>query len=206
MTIGDPSVFAIESGITRAYQRPGQRALGFFILHINGRRYGVRSPDATLLACSFDEVRERIARRGAHTAPFANEQDAGLIADAVRSAIYSPNQNRELFFGMSASILGELVASNRLMWAPDGDEAFDDGSYVFHFDFEDRVRLIAFKSNEGNSHDPETLSDRWLDAVSFYNTLQQWEEAFESEWATAAKADAHSTAAEVEIPPPKPSQ
>jgi len=189
MIFGDPSVFAIESSITRAYERLGQRALGFFLLHIDGRRYGVCSPDATLLACSFDEVHERIARRGAHTAPFANEPDAGRIADAVRNAIYAPNQDHEIFFGMSASKLGELVASKRLMWAPDGDEAFDDGSYVLHFDVGDRVRLIAFKSIEGYNHDPLTLSDRWLDADSFYSTLQRWYEAFESEWSTAINAE-----------------
>ena len=32
-----------------------------------------------------------------------------------------------------------------LVSAPDGDEAFDDGSYVLQFDVGDRVRLIAFK-------------------------------------------------------------
>ena len=45
------------------------------------------------------------------------------------------------------------------MWAPDGDEPFDDASYVLQFDVKDRVRLIAFKSSEGYLHDPATLSD-----------------------------------------------
>ena len=189
MIFGDPSVFAIESSITRAYEAPSLRALGFFVLHISGRRYGVWSPEATLLACSFDEVQERITRRGAHTTPFATESDAGSIANAIRKAIYAPNQDCELFFGMLAPKFSEFVASQRLIWAPDGDEAFDDGSYVLQFDFENRVRLIAFKSGEEYHHDPLTISDRWLKADLFYGILGQWHEAFEAEWSTTPKSE-----------------
>src|SRR5580700_10908121 len=82
--IGDPSVFAIESGITQAYDRLSQRALGFFVIPVGGRRFGVYKPDATMLGCSFDTVQRRIAERGTHTASFANETDGGRIADAFR--------------------------------------------------------------------------------------------------------------------------
>ena len=34
MIVGDPSIFAIESGITKAYERPSFLALGFFVLHV----------------------------------------------------------------------------------------------------------------------------------------------------------------------------
>jgi hypothetical protein len=56
MIVGDPSVFAIESEITRAYERLSFRALGYFVIYVCGRSYGVRAPDATMLACSFDAV------------------------------------------------------------------------------------------------------------------------------------------------------
>jgi len=69
MIAGNPSRFAVESGITEAYERLSFLALGFFNVHIEGRRYGVHATDATLLACSFDEIEERIAERGIHTAP-----------------------------------------------------------------------------------------------------------------------------------------
>ena len=52
MIIGDPKVFAIESCISIAYEELGARALGFFVIHIGGRCYGVREPDATWLACT----------------------------------------------------------------------------------------------------------------------------------------------------------
>ena len=46
--VGDPTLFAIESAITQAFERLGFRALGYFVVHLNGRCYGVRRPDATL--------------------------------------------------------------------------------------------------------------------------------------------------------------
>jgi hypothetical protein len=73
------------------------------------------------------------------------------------------------------------------MWAPDGDEAFDDGSYVLQFDVEDRVRLIAFRSGEGYVHDPATLSDVWLPSDDFYGVLQEWLQSFDREWTALMK-------------------
>jgi len=190
LIIGNPSVFAIESGITRAYERLSFRALGFFVIHVNGRCYGKRSIDSTMLACSYDEVERRIAMRGNHTVPFAAESDGGEIADAFREALYAEKQE-ESHFGMPTSEFSDLIRSKRIMWAPDGDEAFDDGSYVLQFDVQEQVRLIAFKSSKGYLHDPATLSDVWLAADDFYSILQHWHGAFEVEWASMPKvADA----------------
>jgi hypothetical protein len=92
--IGSPSVLAVESSITRAYERLSCRALGFFVIHVGGRCYGGRSVDATMMACSFDEVESRIALRGSHSVPFASEPDAGKIADRFRSALYAEKQRK----------------------------------------------------------------------------------------------------------------
>lgn len=188
MTIGSKSIFAIESTITRAYDQLGVRALGYFLIHIHGHCYGVNSADATMLACSLDEVKDRIQRRGKHTAPFADEPSAGKVADAIRDAIWAPNQEHKQFFGMPHAIFQGIVFSNHLIWAPDGDEAFDDGSFVLHFDVGNQVRLVAFKCcMDSYQHDPTTLSTIWLPAGEFYETLEKWRDAFEAEWATAPK-------------------
>jgi hypothetical protein len=139
------------------------------------------------LACSYDEVERRIAMRGSHTVPFAIESDAGKIADAFRNAIYA-EEPRESYLGIPLSEFRSMVWSKRIMWAPDGDEAFDDGSYVLQFDIQDRVRLIAFKCGPGYVHDPATLSDVWLPADGFYYVLQRWHDAFEDEWVSMPKA------------------
>ncbi len=188
MVVGDPSRFAIESGITVAYERLGFRALGFFVIHIGGRRYGVQAPEATLLACSLDQVKARIADRGIHTASFAGEPDAGRIADAYRDAVYAPEQENERYFGLAHDEFCGHFCSHQLVWAPDGDEAFDDGSFVLQFDVGDRVRLIGFRSiPQGYHHDPCTLSDVWLEADSFYGILGEWRNAFVAEWNRSQK-------------------
>ena len=188
MMIGNPSVFAIESEITTAYEKLSLRALGFFVLHIGGKSYGVRKQDATMLACSFDEVRDRIACRGKYTVPFATDLDAGKIADAFRNAIFAEEQE-ESYLGIPLADLQEIFNTTTCdrMWAPDGDEAFDDASYVLQFDAESRVRLIAFKSGEGYGHDRSTLSDIWLPADDFYDILRRWADGFEAEWASLPK-------------------
>lgn len=57
MIVGSSSVFAIESEITEAVPGIGQLALGFFVIHISGQAFGVKEPDATMLGCSFGEVK-----------------------------------------------------------------------------------------------------------------------------------------------------
>jgi len=188
MIIGNPSVLAIESGITRAYERVSLRALGFFVIHVGGRCYGVHEPDATMLACSFDKVERRIASRGRHAAPPLAKLDAGEIANAFRTAFFI-DQEDETYCGIPADEFRNLfyVESRSLVWAPDGDEAFDDGSYVLQFDVKDRVRVIAFTSSEDYLYDPATLSDTWLPAADFYQLLQRWHDAFEAEWTSSLK-------------------
>jgi hypothetical protein len=184
--VGDPSNFAIESSITKAYERPSFRALGFFIVHVGGRVYGRRTPDSTLLAGAWDEIGGRIADRGQHTAPFATKAIAGEIARAFRNAVYGESPD-EGFFGIPREEFVRLLGSHHLDdWAPCCDEAFDDGSYLAHFDVEDRVRLIAYKS-KGWSYDPDSLAEVWVSAEDFYRILQDWHDAFEAEWKSLPK-------------------
>ena len=206
MLIGDPSSFAIESCISIAYEELGARALGFFVIHISGHCYGVREPDATWMAGCFDEAERRLAGRGTHTAPFATEPDAGKIADAQCDARCGPDQENKWFFDLRHTEFLDHFYSKNLEWSP-GDEEFDDGSSVFHFDVGGRVRLIGYRLKRCEEdyphdlaipskykwefhryqHDPVTLSDLWLEADEFYKILQTWRDAFEVEWKAAPK-------------------
>lgn len=176
MIIGSPDRFAIESTITQAFEQPSQLALGYFILHVAGQAYGVRAEDATLLACSFDEVRDRVVRRGAHSAPGIQTLDATSIADRfIRSYLRGEIDGDETFGEPQLQVLFQ----SHVKWAPDGDEAFDDGSYVFQFDIDDQTRLVAFRNEE---HGVEDVSEIWLPADEFYSILSRWLAAFEDEW------------------------
>lgn len=188
MVVGEISDFAIESRIEKAYARLSFRALGYFVIYIDNNRYGVYSTEATMLACSFDEVLRRVAYRGSHVAPFAAETDARKIVQAFIEAIYSTEKQNALFFGFGSADLSDLFYSNKLIWAPDGDEAFDDGSHILQFDVGEQVRLIGFKRNrQTGGYMPETLTDKWLESDTFYGMLSSWRAAFELEWSASSK-------------------
>ena len=180
MTSGDPSSFAIELGVSRKSVYGDQTlALGFFVLHVCGSRYGVCSPDATALGCSLDEVRRRVAHAGQHLASFAGESAAEIV-DAFRLAVYAPDQDAASYFGLSRSEFTEVLYGQHIVWSPDGDEAFDDGSYVLQFDLEHEVRVIAFRSIVGEyRHDPETLREVKMPAARFYSILDDLAGAYD---------------------------
>ncbi len=182
MIIGSPQTFAIESGITQAYAELSARALGYFVLHIAGERYGVHAPDASLLACTLGDVEDRIARRDSHVVAFASEADGGKIANAFYDAVYAPGQEEKSFFGIPHLEFSDLIYAKHIVWAPDGDEAFDDGSFVLHFDVGNQARLIGFRCGDNHHHDPKTLRDISLPAAVFYGILEQWRAAFIEEW------------------------
>jgi hypothetical protein len=184
--IGNPLVFAIESHIAHAYERLSLRALGSFVIHVGDRSYGNPAADATMLACSYDEVARRIAMRGEHNVPFATETNAGTIAHAFRSAMYAEKPDAS-YFELPCAEFADMIQSKKIVWAPDGDEAFDDGSYVLQFDTGNSVRLVAFKSGRSMLYDPATLRDVSLAADEFYGTLQNWIDAFNSIWASMPK-------------------
>ncbi len=182
MMIGNPLKFAIESEITEALERSSQMALGFFIIDVEGHSYGVREPNATTLGASFDEVGRRIAGRGSHSLPVLMEADAGSVASAFRRAVYGECEEDELFFGMASAQFRDAIYSNHLVWAPDGDEAFDDGSYVLQLENQNHVRLIAFVGTPDFHYDPASLRDLRLSGDEFYTVLQNWHDGFENEW------------------------
>lgn len=186
MIIGNPAIFAIEFGLTRAYENPSLRALGFFVIHVGGLRYGVKDLEATMMAVAFDNVVKRIARRGEHTAPFAKDVEARIIADAYLHAVYADEQNAS-YLGIPVAEFYSLLRANEIVWAPDGEEGFDDRSNVLHFDIDGLVCIIAFKTADGYVHDTMTLRDIRIPGDEFYSILQQWRDAFTAEWESSPK-------------------
>lgn len=181
MIIGAKSIFAIESEINCFYPQPSLRGLGFFVIHLQGETYGIKSPDATALACSYDAVISRINRKGCHEFKEASNYDADTIARAVREAIYTETENNH-YLGVSKLEFLGILSKNDIVWAPDGDAAFDDGSYVLHFDCKDRVRLIAFKSGENELYEKDSLREMWLSSRAFYDVLNDWSVQFDAIW------------------------
>lgn len=115
-----------------------------------------------MLACSLNEVDLRISQCGSHTASFVQEVNGGIIADAFREGIYSIGPERNNSLGLSKPEFEQIVHANHLMWAPDGDEAFEDRSGMLQFHVGPAVRIIGFRSSEdGCRHEPGSLRDVW---------------------------------------------
>jgi hypothetical protein len=178
-SFGNVAQFAIESGIAVPYDKLSQRALGFFVLYVSGNQYGNRSPDATMLACSFDAVSRRLASRGKHTAPFGSEADPIRIAVALCAAVYREDRQRDLFLGLTANAFRDALAQGEVLWAPDGDAAFDDGSHVLQFDEGAQVRLIAFKNSDSQDKLQQSVVEVRLASDRFYELLGEWQHGFE---------------------------
>lgn len=185
MLIGDPAVIAVESKITVAYEDPGLRALGLFVLHVGGIPYGVKAADATLLANSYDRVLELIAGRGSHLPPFSPREDAHAIARVISEALYADIDDHK-YYALSRSEFTERVY--RTIWAPDGDRAFDDGSHVLLFDVGVSVRVLGFRHLGDGNFAHESVRESWIPADEFYRLLQEWSDAFFAKWQEAPKS------------------
>lgn len=187
MLVGEKSTFGIAWQLTEAYHSMGMRGMGYFNYYIGGLRFGVNSPHATLLGCSFESIRERVRLRGTHHAAFSLNE-AKEIAISYRRACFDESAADNLFFGTLAPILCKEIHEANVVMAPDGDLAFNDGSHVLQFDVDNKVRLIAFKSTEiGYTFVQHSLRDVWLSADSFYVILEQCLLDFDREWSAMNK-------------------
>ncbi len=188
MIVGDTSVLAIESMITKAYERPSFFALGSFAIHLMKYRYGCLGSEATLLACSLDEVEKRVQNRGLHTADFAYSCSASQIAHSFYAAMYLEPCDWSLCDLVSRDICKEVTSSDlKFQWAPDGDAAFDDGSYILHFDLYENVRVIGFQCDQGGHLISSSLRDINMKANEFYELLERWSCSIRSEWKSLPK-------------------
>src|SRR4029078_3103087 len=104
------------------------------------------------------------------------------LADAVVRALYCETEVGRRCFDLAEHEFTNVVYSRHLLWIPDGDEAVDDGSHVLQFDIDDRVRLVAFKRQEAELYEQDSLVDVWLAADTFYGTFISWRSGFEREW------------------------
>ncbi|WEJ98611.1 MAG: Imm42 family immunity protein [Candidatus Sphingomonas phytovorans] len=181
MIVGDQSSFAIESSITEAFPSLSQRALGYFVVHVRGKIFGVREPDASMLGCSFSEVKDRLGRRGTHGISYLSDVSAPVIVEAFLDAIYRDVARSDYFSYPKSEFSSELYGS-KIPWAPDGDEAFDDGSHILQFDVGEKVRLIAFQNMDCSVDTAKSIEEEWIDGDIFYGVLAQWSALFLADW------------------------
>lgn len=187
MVIGDKNEFAIETEMFKAYESLGFLAGGFFVIYINGFCYGVRELDATMLACSYNEVKFRLSKRGTHTFPFLSKLSTKAIVWAHLNACWRYPGPKKIL-GFEPDDLLNYFAKKEISWAPDGDEAFDDGSKVLQFDDENYVRLIGYQYLNSKRKLFGTVNEIILSSDRYYNVLSQWVETFDEIWKNMPKS------------------
>ncbi len=181
MLVGEPKSFAIESEVTEFVPHRSQIGLGCFNVHVAGHRFGVMAPDASMLGCSYAEVGRRLQRRGTHRAAVAFTCSADSIATLWIAHRYPPALVGPEPTPTEVDAVAEMVA-NHTDWAPDGDEAFDDGSHVLQFDLEESVRLVGFRTDGTWAPRDGLVADAWIPAGDYYEVLREWRERFELAW------------------------
>lgn len=165
-------LFSIEHRIHTAFRERHCRALGYFTIRLRGITYGVSDLDATLMACSLDQVRLLIRTRGQRVVPeISSWTSTEFAAFFHRHWSESPELPAP-----EASRWNQIFHDRQSLWVPDGDAAFDDASFIFTFDQGDQVRLIGFKYTE--SPEPDDLVDVTLSSDEYYGTLLNWVRAF----------------------------
>lgn len=175
MILGDSQVFGLELRVSELFERASFVALGCYRVHVDGVAFGVDDDEASLLACSYQSLDARLRCRGRHVFEPAREYSGAEIAAAYTDAVYSDRDPDDVELGLPLRALGPTFHERRLVLAPDGDQVFDDSSRILHFDLEERVRLVAYRSVSCNSADgTRDLVDVELDAELFYGTLDQW--------------------------------
>ena len=181
MLIGNESRFAIDSQLSEKNLSHSQIGIGYFNIILANHRFGIHEIDATVLGCSYKNVVNCLQMRNKHVAPFSEINDPHCIAKNLRDVLYINGDKGGPVFGLSRRSVINLVYKNKLLFAPDGDEAFDDGSYVIHFDIGPEVRLIGFMSGNGEFYEESTLVDVRLSANEFYGIIESWRLGFEKE-------------------------
>jgi hypothetical protein len=175
--VGEKSEFAIESELNVPLANIGQRGLGFFVIYIKGRMFGVREEDATMLACSFEAVARRVANAGSQTLDYVHEKTPlQRVVDSVQRSLYDVESIGDTFFDVSSDKFRADVYKSGVLWAPDGDEAFDDGGHVLQFDFLGSVRLIGFVSGDKS----DRATGVFLPSLKYYSLLRTWLSEFEA--------------------------
>ncbi len=185
--------FIIESFISSAYSNKGIMAIGYFLIHIKGISYGIKTDDASALACSYGTVIDRLDMKGKHIAPKELIVLPSLeLAQITESALYGHIDDEQETWKLSIPRceLTKLIYKNKLIWAPDGDEAFDDGSRVFQFDIDsETVRLIGYNTTDDHKIDEDKLSDLIINSDEYYSILEEWAAKFYKEWENSEKEE-----------------
>jgi hypothetical protein len=169
--IGDRNQFAFDIRVCRLTPNLYYKGIGYFLIYVNGVRYGLSHCEAETLVSPYEAMKKRLQFRGGHVAEFSQYPDPKEIALAVWEPGYGEVQ-KETYAGLPIDRVVEMVHSGHIDWFPCGGSGFDDGSDIIQFDIGDKVRIIGYRVLDiyGTLAD---ITDIQMPADEFYSLLQQ---------------------------------
>jgi hypothetical protein len=178
--IGDDT-FGIVYEYEQFFEQKSFLALARFGYCVKSEVFGCRT--TSMMGCTLDAVERAIARRGEHLASCSAWRSAFMIAAMYRNHVYGDETMQVEDISDYAACLHE-IHTNDVVLAPDGDEAFDCGSYVLIFDVDAAVRVIAFQTEGSGSAFflPANLQEVWVPADHFYGVLDEWRIDLRRRW------------------------
>jgi hypothetical protein len=136
MIFGDKRSFAIEIEVNNFFhdEYVGE---GKFFTYINNQRYGIDNEYATTFLYIKDELFLFLNK-------LQNSIEELLLFSSTEISIayYCQNYSDVDLSKLNENLLN--LAKHLVAWSP--ESAFDDGSYIIHFDYGDKTRIIGFKS------------------------------------------------------------
>lgn len=136
MLFGNKLEFAIEIEVNNLFydEYIGE---GKFLVYINNHIYGRNEEFATTFLCIIDQLK-RFSEFSINANVDLRNFSGYEIALSYYCQNYSTKENKQLE--------EKLISDSKHLevWSP--ESAFDDGSYVIHFDSDEHCRILAFKS------------------------------------------------------------
>jgi hypothetical protein len=168
--------FAVRTSIDSILDSRSFLAIGSHQYRFGQQWYGLAAEYAAVLGCSFNCIVDRFRNRGKHVVPMLDTHSAESIAQNWVQYVYAkpPDLQTSAELDYRNRYL-EGVYERGAQMAPDGSEAFDDGSLIFQFDIGAKVRLVACRF--GIAPEPYRavdISEVTLYSDEFYDVLGAW--------------------------------
>ena len=173
MVLGNTNRFAIEVNVNNLFHDEyiGE---GNFIVHINNFSYGLREEYATVYLCIIDILKN-------FHLEFKNT-DLGLEKFSKNEiAMYHYMQKYGEVDSTEYDKFLLQKTQHLTEWLP--ESAFDDGSHVLHFDVDEKVRLIGYKSCSIDEHfcvEESSVNEIFIPRIEFAEILRLTYEYLES--------------------------
>lgn len=173
MVLGNKNRFAIEVNVNNLFHDEyiGE---GNFIVYINNFSYGLREEYATVYLCIIDILKNF----------YLELKNINLGLDKYSKNDIAMYHYMQKYGEIDPSGYDKFLlqkTQHLIEWLP--ESAFDDGSHIIHFDDDETVRLIGYKSCSIDEHfcvEESSVSEIVIPRIEFSEILKLTYEYLES--------------------------